>query len=531
MGNERESPLRRDGAAASSAAALPTQDPAAEALAPTPAGGDAARAATDIGSVNISAARLTPLRIGRYIVLRTLGKGGMGVVYSAYDSELDRKVAVKVVATSSGDSQAGRARVMREAQSLARLAHPNIVHVYEVGEDRDSAEVFIAMEFVAGETLAAWQKAHPVRDAVSFDACLHLYLQAAAGLDAAHKAGLIHRDFKPDNVLIGQDGRVRVVDFGLARAVGPLQRSVSLAPRPVQSVVGSGERLTRFGSILGTPGYMAPEQVRGEDADARSDQFGFCASLFEALYGRLPFAGDSFSEYAKNVLAGRRSPSAGVGEEATAVPLVVEQALHRGLSLDPAQRFSSMSELVVVLSRGLQPDAESAHEQRMRRRSLWAVCGALSAYFGYRSAVWHIKRPAVRLHDASLVVWVALAILLIVSALFRHRIVQHSSSRRVIYLGLIMSAGCALARTYGAALGFETVSYFKLELIWLATIFAREVQFTGLLHLGTVAVCGLLFLLLTLAPQYISLYHNPGYMLLAILTVQGSLATPATRKT
>lgn len=195
---------------------------------------------------------------------------------------LDRKVAIKVVAGSAHEGPAGRARVLQEAQSLARVAHPNIVHVYEVGEEPATGEVFIAMEFVAGVPLASWQRQHPVRDPHSLDACLRLYLQAATGLAAAHQADLVHRDFKPENVLIGEDGRVRVVDFGLARAmdrVGPAsQPANAMETRDV-----SGGRLTQVGSILGTPGYMAPEQVRGEDADARSDQFSFCAALYEAL--------------------------------------------------------------------------------------------------------------------------------------------------------------------------------------------------------------------------------------------------------
>ncbi len=170
------------------AATLPGGEPSAE------AGGPAA--------VSIEEQALLPARIGRYVILRQLGQGGMGVVFSAYDPELDRKVALKIVRAGSQKSSAGRARVLQEAQALARIAHPNVVQVYEVGEDPHSGEVFIAMEFVAGISLSAWQRQHPAHDSASVDACLRLYLQAGAGLTAAHQAGLVHRDFKPDNVPI-----------------------------------------------------------------------------------------------------------------------------------------------------------------------------------------------------------------------------------------------------------------------------------------------------------------------------------------
>lgn len=144
----------------------------------------------------------SPVRIGRYVVLRSLGQGGMGTVYSAYDPDLDRKLAVKVVREDAHRGELARARLLKEAKAMARISHPNVVHVYEVGEDRESAQgqIFIAMEFVAGMDLVDWQQQHPVRDAVSLDRCLRIYLQAAAGIGAAHRSNLIHRDFKPDNL-------------------------------------------------------------------------------------------------------------------------------------------------------------------------------------------------------------------------------------------------------------------------------------------------------------------------------------------
>lgn len=196
----------------------------------------------------------------------------MGVVYSAYDPELERKVAVKVVRDGVLHGSAGRRRVLQEAQAMARVSHPNVVHVYEVGEESEAqgGRVFIAMEYVPGTSLSSHQQAHPPRDPASLDACLRLSLQAAAGLAAAHDCGLIHRDFKPDNVLVGADGRVRVLDFGLARAFSTMAEGAETSVRERASAAGARrplppasleergrgarQRLTQAGAILGTPG-------------------------------------------------------------------------------------------------------------------------------------------------------------------------------------------------------------------------------------------------------------------------------------
>ncbi|KAB2962763.1 MAG: tetratricopeptide repeat protein [Thermoanaerobaculia bacterium] len=225
--------------------------------------------------------------LGRYLILGRLGAGGMGVVYTAFDPELDRKVAVKLL---HGDrARRGSARLQREARALARLQHPNVIAVHDVGTI--DGRVFVAMEYVDGETLTA----HLDRVAPDWRVTLALFEQAGRGLAAAHAAGLVHRDFKPENVLVGRDGRVRVLDFGLARATseggdgegdgmsGPLTDSrADLLATP----------LTRAGTVVGTPAYMAPEQLDGTPADARSDQFGFAVALWEGLYRRPPFAGE-----------------------------------------------------------------------------------------------------------------------------------------------------------------------------------------------------------------------------------------------
>jgi serine/threonine protein kinase len=225
-------------------------------------------------------------RIGRFAVLSRVGEGGMGVVYAAYDGELDRRVALKLLAPGMVGPE-GRARLRREAQAMAKLSHPNVVPIYEVGEHE--GRVFVAMEFVEGQTLRAF-----CRDEVrAWEAVLAAGIQAGRGLAAAHEAGLIHRDVKPDNILIGDDGRARVVDFGLAR------RSDDGEPREPRSARPNDEGgpksstrapLTRAGTLMGTPAYLAPEQVERAAATAKSDQFSFCVTLYEALYGELPFA-------------------------------------------------------------------------------------------------------------------------------------------------------------------------------------------------------------------------------------------------
>src|SRR5579862_4327593 len=217
--------------------------------------------------------------IGRYVILERLGQGGMGVVYRAYDPELDRRIALKLVRADSRHHLALRQRLVREAQAMARVSHANVLTVYDAGTVGD--EVFIAMELVDGVTLGRWLRAErrAWRDVID------RFVGAGRGLAAAHAAGLVHRDFKPDNVLVAASGAVRVTDFGLARAAR--ESDPDAAPSPS----ASPSRLTQTGAVLGTPAYMAPEQVRGEAVDARADQFSFCVALYEALWGETPFSG------------------------------------------------------------------------------------------------------------------------------------------------------------------------------------------------------------------------------------------------
>jgi hypothetical protein len=292
----------------------------------------------------------------------------------------------------------------------------------------------------------------------------------------------------------------------------------------------NGERLTQMGSILGTPGYMAPEQVRGEEADSRSDQFSFCASLYEALYGYLPFGGESFIEYAENVLAGRRQSLPFPKRETKPdVPMVIEQALQRGLSLDPAARFTTMHELHALLSQGLQPDAESAQAQRTRRRALYGLVGVLSTFFAVRSVTLRYGGPPGP-RSGMYVVWVALAMVGLCTVIFRKRIFRHAASRRLIYFGLLMMFGIATSRTSATALGIPMSQYLYMEIPWVMILFLLELPFVGRRYVWPILVCVGIFLLLLLVPEYKSTYMNPSYALLCILAVHGRLASTGAAK-
>jgi serine/threonine-protein kinase len=278
--------------------------------------------------------------VGRYVVVELIGAGAMGIVYLARDPELGRKVALKVLRTDRGGSSAssGRTRMLREAQAMAQLSHPNVITIYDVGTVGDG--VFLAMELVDGGTLRGWLRGsrHPWREVVA------MCRRAAEGLAAAHAAGIVHRDFKPDNVLVGRDGRVRVTDFGLARSAG----GVDLPETHPQELAAS---VTHTGTVLGTPAYMAPEQLAGSVTDARSDLFSFCVSFYEALYGERPFAGSTIFQLRQAIAKG-----AVVTPSTPAVPAWLRRLVVRGLRADPAERYPSVraliDELDARLSRG-----------------------------------------------------------------------------------------------------------------------------------------------------------------------------------
>jgi len=360
-----------------------------------------------------------PRRIGRFRIMRPLGSGGMSVVYEAHDERLGRAVAVKLLRERGGRRR--QARLLREAQALARLSHPNVVEIYESGCHEGRA--FLVMERLPGQPLQRWLTAAPR----SVQQVIDTFAQAGRGLAAAHAQGLVHRDFKPSNVLVDADGRVRVFDFGLAAPTGaPSEDSVGTGPHPLASgphTAGTGpypvvsgahplssrgtgphpvlaeldllhgeghadgheeiwERaLTRTGAMLGTPAYMSPEQYEGRPATAQSDQFAFCVALWEALWGEHPFVErEQWELLPKHVMEGRlREPPQG-----KSVPAAVRRVLERGLSVLPKSRWPEMDALLVALG--------SAMVQRRRVAAGAGIAVAAAAALGL--AAWLGRPPA-----------------------------------------------------------------------------------------------------------------------------------------
>jgi tetratricopeptide (TPR) repeat protein len=293
--------------------------------------------------------------ISRYVVQERLGQGSMGVVYAAYDPELDRQVALKLLRPEGRHVEELRRRLLREAQALARLSHPNVVAVHDVGTCGDG--VFLALELVEGTTLADWLK-----EPRPWKEVLRVFREAGQGLAAAHAAGLVHRDFKPANVLVGREGRARVTDFGLARPKGQADNPGELSASRRSSAGQEPSALTQTGMLLGTPVYMAPGQLRGEGADELSDQFSFCVALYEGLYRVRPFEGRTLEELEQAVNEGRvRAPA-----QDTKVPAWVRRAVLRGLRGRPEERFPSMEALLAALA------------PRAPRMRAWALAAALT---------------------------------------------------------------------------------------------------------------------------------------------------------
>ncbi len=284
----------------------------------------------------------------RFRVIGALGRGGVGVVYRGWDDELDRPVAIKFLrplrpGARAGESLDHSARLRRESIALAALSHPNVVEVYDIVAGPDG--VGIVMELVEGEVLRDWLES----SARSTTEILRVFVEAGKGLQAVHDAGLVHRDFKPANVMVGVDGRVRVLDFGLARLVVGTNSEPALLERPspqARTSVTSAE-LTEHGVVMGTPAYMSPEQIDGEPVGALSDQFSYCVSLYQALAGDRPFEGHN--------LKARRNAIAKRAPKLTTVSRRIRDAVARGLEPDPEDRWPTMRALLDVLEAELRP--------------------------------------------------------------------------------------------------------------------------------------------------------------------------------
>jgi serine/threonine protein kinase/formylglycine-generating enzyme required for sulfatase activity len=345
--------------------------------------------------------------LGRYLVLERLGAGAMGVVYAAYDPELDRKVAIKILRPAGGkDKESRRARLVREAKAIAKLSHPNVVGIFDVGVHEE--QVFLAMEYLAGGTLRAWLEG----DRRGWREVVRVFIEVGRGLAGAHSEGLIHRDFKPDNVLLDKNGVPKVVDFGLVRLTSGLDLSISSSADGAAGSVlqASGDatiddrapstsgnapaNLTRTGALTGTPAYMAPEQFLGKTIDEKTDQFAFCIALYEALCGKRPFAGDNVVALADSVTAGRIEQ---VGKGAAHVPGWIIKILLRGLRTNSTARWPNMDALLRQL--------ETDPVQKVRRRATIAV-----ALVGVAAVVTAWRETTTRKHrefEAQIAVHVA----------------------------------------------------------------------------------------------------------------------------
>jgi len=307
-----------------------------------------------------------PSQLGRHTLLHRIGADAVGVIYVAHDRELDRRVALKLIGTSRDPGDADeRARIIREARALARLRHPNVVEVHDGGEIDD--RLYVSMALVDGEPLDRWL----LRPGKSWLDRLAMFLQAGRGLAAAHALGIVHRDFRPANAIVDLEGRVRVTDFGFARATAALQDDaptvVRATPVDPSSLHSLHHPVTRSGFVLGTPAYMAPEQFEGR-GDARIDQYAFCVALYEALYRRRPFEANDPQTLRAQVLAGA-VPSIPTTSE---VPGWLGAIVVRGLHRDPDRRFPDMPTLLAAIEGGLE-------RRRKRRIGVLVGTGAVAA--------------------------------------------------------------------------------------------------------------------------------------------------------
>ena len=307
-------------------------------------------------------------RVGRYVLGERLGAGGMGVVYAAVDSELQRRVAVKLLRPDGAGELGtqGRERLMREARVLASLSHPNVVTVFDVGTHEDN--VFLAMELVEGGNLATWLRG----GTRSFAEIVDRLIDAGRGLAAAHAAGVVHRDVKPDNILVGRDGRARVTDFGLARFDRAQPELTDDPTAPVSN------ELTRAGTRMGTPVYMAPEQAASGEAGPRADQWSFCAMIYELVAGVRPFRIEDPEARAAAIAAGRLVPPA----RGRRVPGWMLRIVTRGLRAEPSERWPAIEELVAALERGRRRPARIARIIALAGLVLAAIGGVAIAKHG-----------------------------------------------------------------------------------------------------------------------------------------------------
>jgi serine/threonine protein kinase len=391
--------------------------------------------------------------VGRYTVLSLVGRGGMGEVYAAYDPQLDRRVALKLLSPSYGIGNVrAEARLLREARAIARLSHPNVIAVYDAGMVGD--RIFVAMEYVDGQTLASWLAAKPR----SRSEILEVFRGAARGLAAAHASGLIHRDFKPQNVMVARDGTIRVTDFGLVQRLYADKEADGRESPPGQDDGALDLTLTRPGELIGTPLYMSPEQFKLEPTDARTDQFSFCVALYHALYGEHPFWAEpktGIGRLKEDVVAGRIRPA----PARAAVPPWIRRVLVQGLATAPQARWPSMTELGAALERPLRPEPE--HDPAVGRRERMLVCGAMAVLGVVALVVLDLLRRSNRTAETMrflVTPSIALTLHVVAAVAFRRRLFGNQFARKVAAMAWLGGITVVLHRLMAFRFG-EPVPY------------------------------------------------------------------------
>ncbi|MGK4002667.1 serine/threonine-protein kinase [Sorangium sp. So ce1036] len=440
-------------------------------------------------------------RIGRFTVLSRVGQGGMGIVYAAYDAELDRRVALKLIAPGRVDPE-GRARLVREAQVMARLSHPNVVPIYEIGEHGEG--VFVAMEFVDGRTLRDLCGERPR----AWEAVLAAGIQAGRGLAAAHREGLVHRDVKPDNILIGKDGRARIADFGIAR---PGLEEVSLpSGGPGVGVAGTDPLrapLTAGSAFMGTPAYMAPEQASGAPATAESDQWSYCATMYEALYGELPFEGGDLHARLDRARRDLLSPA----PPGSKVPSWVRGALARGLRARPEERWPRLDDLLDALADQLarSSDLDLTVSRRERIRfglAIVAVAVAMATLALGRFV--HVARPAHLLGMGCVTASSALSLLWI----FRRPLSKNAVNRRIGHVVKVLCGAMLLHRGLAVITDEPLERALATDLLLFATVHATAAPGLPKASWLSAALCAASAVIAAASPEHARVVYAVGVL-------------------
>lgn len=462
------------------------------------------------GSAVVLSAHDEPLRpgarVGRFTVLSEAGKGGMGVVYAAYDAELDRRVALKLIAPGVLDPE-GRARLVREAQVMARLSHPNVVPIYEIGEH--GRGVFVAMEFVDGRTLRGFCGEAPR----AWEVVLAAAIQAGSGLSAAHRAGLVHRDVKPDNILIGKDGRARIADFGIAclrREEGYHPSDGDLGAGAPASAPGDDApraAVTAASVFLGTPAYMAPEQAEGLPATMKSDQWSFCATVYEALYGELPFEGGDLHERLDRARRGLlRPPPPG-----SKVPSWVRSALARGLRARPEERWPRLDDLLKALSDQLAKSAELdlkvSRRERVRFGVVIGAFGVAMAVIGLGRLV-PVVRPAHLLGIGCVSALVGFSLL----RLFRHAFSKNAVNQRIGHVVKVLLGVMLFQRALAVVTDEPVERTVATSLLLFAAVYATAAPGLPRASWLSAALCAACAVCAAIVPEHAGVFYVVGVL-------------------